>query len=138
LGKEPRQSRGSRFWDVDGVCRIDCINNFTSLIHGHAHPAIVQAAQAQLALGTAFGLPTESDVVLAELLCDRVRSVEQIRFCNSASEAVMMAIKASGQHGEARAGEARRCARRSRRLDRAAHGHGRQPLNRLPARHRTE
>ena len=89
------RGEGCRVWDVGGVCRIDCINNFNALIHGHAHRVIVQAAQAQLALGTAFGLPTESEIVLAELLCDRVRSVEQIRFCNSGTEAVMMAIKAA-------------------------------------------
>ena len=74
---------GCRVWDVDDVSRIDCINNFTSLIHGHAHPVLVEAATKQLALGTAFGMPTESEVDLAELLCGRVASVEEIRFSNS-------------------------------------------------------
>ena len=86
---------GCRVWDADDVSRIDCINNFTSLIHGHAHPVLVEAATKQLALGTAFGMPTESEVDLAELLCGRVASVEEIRFCNSGTEAVMLALKAA-------------------------------------------
>ena len=86
---------GCRIWDADGAARIDCINNFTSLIHGHAHPALVEAAAAQLPLGTAFAMPTESEIALAELLVDRVPHVDQLRFCNSGTEAVMMAIKAA-------------------------------------------
>lgn len=89
------RGEGCRVWDVDEVSRIDCINNFTSLIHGHAHPAIIEAATKQLALGTAFGMPTESEVDLAELLCGRVASVEEIRFSNSGTEAVMLALKAA-------------------------------------------
>ncbi|MFT9014396.1 MAG: aspartate aminotransferase family protein [Acetobacter sp.] len=86
---------GSRIWDVDGDERIDCINNFTAQIHGHAHPAINEAVRRQLELGTCFGLPTESEIDLAELLCTRVRSVQAVRFTNSGTEAVMMAIKAA-------------------------------------------
>jgi glutamate-1-semialdehyde 2,1-aminomutase len=86
---------GCRVWDVDGNEYIDCINNFTSLIHGHAHPALIEAATKQLALGSAFGMPTESEVDLAELLVSRLPSVEQVRFANSGTEAVMMALKAA-------------------------------------------
>jgi glutamate-1-semialdehyde 2,1-aminomutase len=84
---------GCRVWDVDGVERIDCINNFTAAIHGHAHPVLTRVAAEQLALGTAFGMPTESEVVLAELLAARVPSVEHCRFANSGTEAVMNALK---------------------------------------------
>ena len=52
------RGEGCRVWDLDGNVFIDCINNFTSQIHGHAHPALIKAATAQLALGSAFGLPT--------------------------------------------------------------------------------
>ncbi|HTH99463.1 MAG TPA: aspartate aminotransferase family protein [Acidisoma sp.] len=89
------RGEGCRVWDVDGVARIDCNNNYTSLIHGHAHPALVDAACRQIALGTAFGMPTESEIDLAELLCARVASVERVRFVNSGTEAVMMALKAA-------------------------------------------
>lgn len=89
------RGEGCRVIDVDGVARIDCINNFTALIHGHAHPVVTQAACRQVALGTAFGLPTESEIDLAELLVDRLPAAEQIRFTNSGTEAVMMALKAA-------------------------------------------
>ncbi|MDO9062589.1 MAG: aminotransferase class III-fold pyridoxal phosphate-dependent enzyme, partial [Bradyrhizobium sp.] len=89
------RGEGCRVFDVDGNEFIDCINNFTALIHGHGHPALVAAATKQLALGSAFGLPTESEIDLAELLVARLPSVEQVRFTNSGTEAVMMALKAA-------------------------------------------
>jgi glutamate-1-semialdehyde 2,1-aminomutase len=89
------RGQGCRIWDVDGKEFIDCGNNFTALIHGHAHPAIVKVASDQLALGTAFGMPTESEIDLAELLTGRLHAVDQIRFANSGTEAVMTALKAA-------------------------------------------
>jgi glutamate-1-semialdehyde 2,1-aminomutase len=89
------RGEGCRVWDVDGNEFIDCINNFTSLIHGHAHPILVEAATRQLALGSAFGLPTASEIELAELLASRLPGVDQVRFTNSGTEAVMMALKAA-------------------------------------------
>jgi glutamate-1-semialdehyde 2,1-aminomutase len=86
---------GCRVWDVDGTGRIDCINNFTAAIHGYAHPGITRVALQQLQLGTAFGLPTQSEIELAELLVDRITSVERCRFVNSGTEAVMSALKAA-------------------------------------------
>jgi glutamate-1-semialdehyde 2,1-aminomutase len=89
------RGEGCRVYDLDGNAFIDCINNFTSLIHGHAHPVLIKAATDQLALGSAFGLPTQSEVELAELLVSRLPAVEQMRFTNSGTEAVMMALKAA-------------------------------------------
>ncbi len=86
---------GSTVTDVDGVTRTDFINNFSSLIHGHGRAEVKAAIQAQLDRVIATGLPTETEVRLAELLCRRVKSVAQVRFANSGSEAVMMAIKAA-------------------------------------------
>ncbi len=89
------RGEGCRVYDVDGVARIDCINNFTSLIHGHAHPVVVDAACKQIALGTAFGMPTESEIDLAELIVSRLPAADEVRFANSGTEAVMMALKAA-------------------------------------------
>ncbi len=86
---------GARVTDVDGTVRIDFSNNFASLIHGHAHPEIVAAVTERIARGTCFAMPTESEIALAELLCDRVERFEEIRFCNTGSEAVMLALKAA-------------------------------------------
>jgi glutamate-1-semialdehyde 2,1-aminomutase len=81
--------------DVDGVERIDFANNMASLIHGHAHPAVVDAVSSQLRRGTAFTMATEAEVRFAEHLCNRVPGFDKIRFVNSGTEAVMAAIKAS-------------------------------------------
>lgn len=87
------RGEGCRVWDVDGIERIDVINNFTSQIHGHSHPAIIQTVMEQLPKGTCFGLPTESEIDLAQALAERIESIDTIRFMNSGSEAVMTALK---------------------------------------------
>jgi len=84
---------GCRVTDVEGITRIDFANNTASLIHGHAHPAIVDAVTKQLQLGTAFSMATESELRLAQHLCGRNANFDQIRFMNSGTEAVMAMIK---------------------------------------------
>ena len=81
--------------DVDGVERIDFANNMASLIHGHAHPAIVDAVTDQLRRGTAFTMATEVEIDFAQHLCGRSPSFDKIRFVNSGTEAVMAALKAA-------------------------------------------
>jgi glutamate-1-semialdehyde 2,1-aminomutase len=87
--------RGCRVTDADGAERLDALNNFTALVHGHAFPPVVARVSEQLARGTAFAASTPEEVALARLLVERVPGVEQIRFGNSGTEAVMMAIKAA-------------------------------------------
>ncbi|KAE9625967.1 aspartate aminotransferase family protein [Parasedimentitalea maritima] len=81
--------------DIEGVKRIDYANNVASLIHGHAHPRIVQAVNTQLANGSAFTLGTEIEVAYAEQMVARSPNFEKIRFVNSGTEAVMSCIKAA-------------------------------------------
>ena len=89
------EGHGCRVTDVDGVSRLDAINNFTALIHGHGFPPIVEAVTRQVVRGTAFAVSTPEEVALAELLVERVPVLERVRFGNSGTEAVMMAIKAA-------------------------------------------
>jgi glutamate-1-semialdehyde 2,1-aminomutase len=91
----PYAASGEGCWvtDVEGDRRLDCLNNYTALIHGHAHPAIVEAATRRLALGASFPMPTPEEIDLAALLCERLPSAERVRFTNSGSEAVMIALK---------------------------------------------
>ncbi|MCZ6678230.1 MAG: aspartate aminotransferase family protein [Candidatus Poribacteria bacterium] len=86
---------GCRIYDIDGVERIDFQNNYSVLIHGHAHPAIVESVEEQLGKGFCYGLASESEISLAELLCSPVPSFECIRFVNSGTEAVITAIRAA-------------------------------------------
>ncbi|MCH9039313.1 MAG: aspartate aminotransferase family protein, partial [Chloroflexi bacterium] len=86
---------GLHVYDVDGNRYLDFMINATSLVLGHAHPDIVRVLQEQAAKGTAFSGPTESQIRLAKILCDRVPSMDSIRFTNSGTEGTMMAIRAA-------------------------------------------
>ncbi len=87
--------KGCRLYDVDGNVLLDLLANYTSMIWGYAHPKIVEAVQQQVARGTAFAAPTESQVVLAEMIRERLPSLEKIRFANSGTEAAMNALRAA-------------------------------------------
>jgi glutamate-1-semialdehyde 2,1-aminomutase len=87
------RGEGCHLFDEDGHEIIDFMNNFTSLIHGHAFAPVVKAVTEQVARGSAFAAPTRSQVDLAALLIDRVPSLEQMRFCSSGSEATLMGLR---------------------------------------------
>lgn len=91
----PYAARGEGCWvvDIDERRILDCANNFFSLIHGHAFAPVLDAVRDTMAKGTAFGLPTEREILLAEALAARNPRMEQTRFCNSGTEAVLSAIK---------------------------------------------
>lgn len=90
-----KSASGCRITDVDGIERIDFANNMASMIHGHAHPAVVEAVSAQLSKGTAFTMATEVEIDFARHLCGRSASFGKIRFVNSGTEAVMAGLKAA-------------------------------------------
>jgi glutamate-1-semialdehyde 2,1-aminomutase len=100
-------ANGSYITDIDGCKRLDFANNMASLIHGHSHPKIVEAVTKQLQKGSAFTMGSEIEVNYAELLNNRTRAFEKIRFMNSGTEAVMTMIKAArvytGKHKIAKA-----------------------------------
>ncbi len=89
------RGEGCRIYDIDGNVRIDFFNNATSLILGYCHPAVVKASMEQLDRGTAFANPTLPEVELARLLVERIPSVDQLRFTNSGTEGVIMALRAA-------------------------------------------
>ena len=80
--------------DEKGHSVIDCNNNYTSLIHGHANSEVLEAAFSAARHGTAFGLPTKYEVDMAECLAERT-GIQQWRFCNSGTEAVLMMLRAA-------------------------------------------
>ena len=95
-----KSGKGCRITDVDGVERVDYVNNYTALLLGHCHPAVVEAVQKQAAIGMCYAMPEETEFKLAEILCERVPSIEQIRFANTGTEAVMTAIKGARAYAE--------------------------------------
>lgn len=89
------KGEGAYLIDVDGQRFLDLNNNFTTLIHGHGYAPALEAVARLLRDGTCFSNPTAHEIDLAELLVERIPAVEQIRFVNTGTEAVMFAIKAA-------------------------------------------
>jgi glutamate-1-semialdehyde 2,1-aminomutase len=95
VGGTPRfiaSGQGCWLTDVDGQRYVDLVCSWGPLIHGHAHPAVVDAVVRAAAKGTSFGAPTPGEVELAEELVART-AVEQVRLVNSGTEATMSALR---------------------------------------------
>ena len=84
---------GPQVWDADGKAYVDYVGSWGPLILGHAHPEVVAAVQAAAQKGLTFGAPTAAELEIAELLCNLVPSIEQIRLVSSGTEATMSAIR---------------------------------------------
>ena len=85
------RGEGPFIWDVDGNKYIDLLGNYTSLVHGNAYPPIVEAATKALQDGSSWPARSEAQIELATILCERFESVDRVRFCNSGTEAGMLA-----------------------------------------------
>jgi glutamate-1-semialdehyde 2,1-aminomutase len=92
------RAQGAHVWDAEGHQRIDLVQSYGAIIAGHAHPAIVEAVQKAAVDGTSYGAPTEREVLLAEAICERVPSVEQVRLVSSGTEATMSAVRVARGH----------------------------------------
>jgi glutamate-1-semialdehyde 2,1-aminomutase len=88
-----RGGEGPLVYDIDGNEYVDVLNNYTALVHGHAHPRLTAAIQESASLGTVFPAPHESQLELASLLAGRLPAAEQVRFTNSGSEAAILGAR---------------------------------------------
>jgi glutamate-1-semialdehyde 2,1-aminomutase len=86
------RGQGAGFTDIDGIDYVDFNASDMAMFCGHAHPAIVAAAQAQVARSTQFLLPTVASVEVAEELARRY-PVPQWQFTLSATQANTEAIR---------------------------------------------
>ena len=87
------RARGSQVWDLDGNAYTDFICSWGALILGHADPEISAALADQAARGTSYGMTTELEVQLAEMLQKALPSMERVRFVSSGTEATMSAVR---------------------------------------------
>jgi glutamate-1-semialdehyde 2,1-aminomutase len=92
------RGRGSRVWDVDGNEYVDFMMSFGALIHGHAHPRIVEVVSRSVAEGSHFAAATPAETEAAERFRRMVPSVEAVRFANTGSEATMLALRLARAH----------------------------------------
>lgn len=85
-------AQGSTLNDIDGNSYVDLFCSWGPMIHGHAHPQIVEAVREAAGHGLSFGAPTTVEVDLVEEIVRRT-SVEKVRLVNSGTEATMSAIR---------------------------------------------
>ena len=98
VGMTPRfisHAKGARIYDADGNEYIDFIGSWGPMILGHGHPRVLEAVTKAAQEGLSYGAATEREVIMAELICDIVPSIEMVRMVNSGTEAVMSAIRAA-------------------------------------------
>jgi len=84
---------GSKIYDIDGNEYIDYVLSWGPLILGHSHPEVVEALKKVAETGTSFGAPTLMENKLANLILDRVPSMEMVRMVSSGTEATMSALR---------------------------------------------
>ncbi|AWB83295.1 glutamate-1-semialdehyde 2,1-aminomutase [Corynebacterium liangguodongii] len=96
------RAEGSTLYDVDGNAYVDLVNSWGPMLHGHAHPQVIEAVEKALHKGLSFGAPTEAEIELAHAIVERT-SVEEVRMVNSGTEATMSAVRlARGYTGRAK------------------------------------
>ncbi|RUW22825.1 aminotransferase class III-fold pyridoxal phosphate-dependent enzyme, partial [Mesorhizobium sp. M1E.F.Ca.ET.041.01.1.1] len=83
---------GGCLTDVDGHSYIDFTNDMSAGFYGHSNPVILAAIRGALDKGISFGGPHKHEVALAEDICRRFTSIERVRFCNSGTEANLVAM----------------------------------------------
>jgi glutamate-1-semialdehyde 2,1-aminomutase len=96
IGRDPifiERAAGAEITDVDGNVYVDYVCSWGPLIHGHAHPAVLEAIAAAAGFGTTFGAATAGEVELAELVTQRMPAVDMLRMTSSGTEASMSAIR---------------------------------------------
>ena len=87
------RGEGCRVVDLDGNRLLDFTGNHSVLIHGYGVPDVAAAIRRQVEQGTCFPGPTEAQFRFARHLVERIGSLERVRFTNSGTEAVMMALR---------------------------------------------
>jgi glutamate-1-semialdehyde 2,1-aminomutase len=83
---------GARLIDADGHAYVDFLGEYTAGLYGHSNEVIVGAIRNALVDGFVFGAPNRYEGVLAEAICTRFPSIELVRFCNSGTEANLLAL----------------------------------------------
>jgi glutamate-1-semialdehyde 2,1-aminomutase len=86
------KGEGAEVIDLDGHRYVDFVGEYSAGLFGHSDPRIIAAIDAALDTGIAMGAPTNYERVLAALLCERFPALDQVRFCNSGTEANLMAL----------------------------------------------
>jgi len=87
------KASGAIVTDVDGNELVDFVQSWGPLIHGHAHPSIIQTVSEKMQNGTSFGAPHLGEIELAKHVKKRFKHMDKVRFVSSGTEAVMSAVR---------------------------------------------
>ena len=87
-----RSAKGSRVTDVDGHTYVDFINEHTAGLFGHSEPVIQAALKRAIDDGLTLGAPNIYEHELATAISARFPSMQRLRFCNSGTEANLLAL----------------------------------------------
>ncbi len=88
-----KEAQGAYLYDEDGNKLLDYISSWGPLLFGHAYAPVVDAVINAARKGTSFGIPTEIETLLAEMVVSMVPNIDKVRFVNSGTEACMSAIR---------------------------------------------
>lgn len=84
---------GPYVYDTDGNRYLDFVSSWGPMIHGHAHPHIIDTVKKVAEKGLSFGAPTSLETKLGILIKDCFPSLDKIRFTSSGTEATMTAVR---------------------------------------------
>lgn len=87
--------QGAHVTDIDGHTYLDCVGEFSADLYGHSDPVIHRSIVNALSKGLTLGGPTVLEARLAQAVCERFTSIEKVRFCNSGTEANLLAMLAA-------------------------------------------
>ncbi|ABR55134.1 glutamate-1-semialdehyde-2,1-aminomutase [Methanococcus vannielii SB] len=88
-----KSAKSCFLYDEDGNEFIDYCLAYGPMVLGHANEKILNAVKEQMDFGTAYGVPSEKEIILAKEVINRIPCAEMVRFVNSGTEATMGAIR---------------------------------------------
>ncbi|MHC4881687.1 MAG: glutamate-1-semialdehyde 2,1-aminomutase [Planctomycetota bacterium] len=87
------KAKGAMLTDADGNRYIDYCLSWGPMILGHANKDVLADVKKAMARGTSYGIPTELETQLAEMVVAAFDSIDKVRLVSSGTEAVMTAIR---------------------------------------------
>lgn len=96
VGAKPifiEKARGPYLYDADGNRYIDYCMSWGPMILGHADKDVLGDVRKSMVKGTSYGIPTESEIKLAEMIVKAIDSIDKVRLVSSGTEAVMTAVR---------------------------------------------
>jgi glutamate-1-semialdehyde 2,1-aminomutase len=86
---------GCRVEDIDGHVYVDLVSEYSAGLYGHSDQVIAAAMIEAIGDGLLLGAPNRYEARYAAAIVERFPAIERVRFCNSGTEANIMALSAA-------------------------------------------